>query len=570
MKMIFARIARSAAGLIGAAVLLAGLAASPAAAQEGPPPPPSAAASLDEELSEPEAPPERSRRGGRPGRVRSHVTPYIEVNAGFAADLANDDVVTYAGAAAGVTARVETRRVTAQASYRYDRRIALEGELPDSDAHSGVAMVHAEAAPGVSLDAGAMATRSGGAGRPVPLAPTIPAVEVYSAYAGPTLNTRVGELTVGAAYRLGYVHIDDDDGLSGETGGSRFDDSIAHNATASIGMGPGGSLPFGWTVGGSYVRESFGEFENRFQAAYIRGDIVLPVGPTLALTAGVGYEDIEASQQDVLRDENGVPILVNGRLVADPNAPRLSAFDRSGIIYDGGIIWRPSPRTELQARAGRRYGGTTFAGSLRHRFNPHFGMNASVYDSVGTTGTAIVNAVSQLPANFEVGRNPLTGGFEGCVFGADPGTGICFDQALQALSGASYRSRGGNLVFSGGRGPWNFGFGGGYSHRRYFQPVSGDLSSLDPRSDQSFALNAGFGRRLSRYSGFALDASAGWFDSDRTAFDPIFSTGVTGSYYRSFLIERLQFHSALGFYHSDGGFIDSNVLSGLVGLRYSF
>ncbi|HEX9931752.1 MAG TPA: hypothetical protein VGB08_02810, partial [Allosphingosinicella sp.] len=432
---------------------------------------------------------------------------------------------------------------------------------------SGVAMVHVAAAPGVSLDAGAMAARSGGPGRFGPLSNRDASAQVFSAYAGPTVNTQVGPLSVGAAYRLGYARVDDND-LSGAAGDD-FGESVVHNATASVGMGPG-RLPVGWTVGGGYVREESGEFENRFEAAYVRGDIVVPVGPTLALTAGVGYENISSSQQDVLRDASGNPILVGGRFVADPTRPRLSGFDTSGLIYDGGIIWWPSPRTELQARAGRRYGGTTVTGSLRHQLPRGFGLGASVYDSVGTTGTTVISALDELPDDFQVNRNPLTGAFDGCVFGRDPGTGICFDQALQSLSGGSFRARGGNIVLSGNRGPWDFNLGAGYSTRRYRALISGDLGSIEPRTDQSFVVNAGVSRRLGRYSSISIDAVTSWYDSDLPAFDSVYSTGVTAGYFRSFYIPGLQFHAGLGIFHTDADPIDSTVASILVGLRYTF
>jgi hypothetical protein len=549
------------AGAVAAALFAA---AGTAGAQPGP----SAPQGSDELAGETRAPEQRRR-----ARPRLEIRPYVEVNAGVSAELSgggDEDVLTYSSVAAGVDGRMETRRVTAQASYRYDRTIELSGDAGDSDSHSGVAMVHVEAAPGVSVDAGALAARTGGPGRTVGLTPRDATAQVYSAYVGPTVSAQMGPLSVGAAYRLGYVAVDDDD-LAGDPFGDRLDESIAHNATASIGMGPGnGRFPFGWTVGAGYVRSESGDLDSVFEAAYIRGDVVVPLSPTLAVTAGVGYENIDASQSDVLRDANGVPILIGGRLVADPNRPRLTGFDSDGLIYDAGFIWRPGPRTELQARAGRRYGGTTVIGSLRHQFPRGLGLNASVYDSVGTSSTEIVSTIDDLPSNFQTNRNPLTGAFDGCVFGQDPGTGICFDQALQSLGSSAFRARGANVVLSGGRGPWTFGAGAGYSNRRYTALVSGDLGSLDPRTDHSFNLNAGFGRRLSRYSGLSLDATASWYDSDRALFEPVFSSGVTGSYYRSLMFERLQFHAALGLFYTDTGPVDSTVASGLVGLRYTF
>ena len=136
-------------------------------------------------------------------------------------------------------------------------------------------------------------------------------------------------------------------------------------------MAPG-RLPFGWTVGAGYAREdSGGRFDSRFEGIYVRGDVVVPVGPTLAVTAGVGYEDIQASQRDLLRDATGVPVLDARRRPIAGSRPRRACSPTTidGVMYDAGVIWRPSPRTELQARAGHRYGGTTFTGSLDHQFN---------------------------------------------------------------------------------------------------------------------------------------------------------------------------------------------------------
>ena len=189
------------------------------------------------------------------------------------------------------TGAFETRRVTAQMSYRYERHIEYDGNVPDRDIHSGIAMVNAQVVPGaLSLDAGALATRTAGEGRALGVSPRDQAVNVYAGYAGPTLSTHAGPVAVNAAYRLGYVKIDDDR-IAG-TLDDEFDSSTAHSATASVGMAPG-RLPFGWTVGAGYAREdSGGRFDQRFEGRYARADVVVPVSATLAVTAGVGYEDI--------------------------------------------------------------------------------------------------------------------------------------------------------------------------------------------------------------------------------------------------------------------------------------
>ena len=550
--------------LAGGAFVLVLLAAAPASAQSGTP-----TLSYGESATEDDAPVSTRRERRRPS---AEVHPYVEANAGVSADLSggDDEVLTYTSVAAGVDARVATRRVTVQASYRYERRFEIEGDLPDNEVHSGVAGVHAAVAPGVSLDAAALATRTGGAGEPTALSQQVPTAQLYSVVGGPTVNAHAGPVAIGAAYRIGYVRVEQGDELAGAPLADGYE-AVGHNATASIGMAPG-RAPIGWTVGAGYTRsDESGDFENRFEAAYVRGDVVLPVGPTLALTAGVGYERTDASQIDVLRNSAGVPILVDGRPVPDPTGRRVDALDRSGIFYDGGFIWRPTPRTELQARAGHRHGGITVVGSLTHRFRRGYGLSASVYDSVGTFGTSVMGDLARLPREFGVNRNPQTGAIEGCVFGTDPGTGICFDQALQGLSNRTFRSRGGTLAFSGGRGPWSFGLGGGYAHRRYYELESGNFDSLTPQSDESYYFNARIDRRSGRFSGLGLNVTVGSHSGAGIDASGGLSTGVGTSYYWS-LIHGLQIRAALGLTYTNGLLLDEDALiaSALLGLRYTF
>ena len=543
------------------------LAAATAQAQTSPPPsgvsydPPPAA-------EEQAAPAQAAAPRSRAARRRSEIRPYLEVSQVVSADFNGGDTLTYTSVAAGVDGRIETRRVRVQASYRYERNIEWEGDLGDQDVHSGLAQLNAEVVPGLlNFDAGALATRTGGEGRALGVSDRDSSVEVYSAYAGPTLSTQVGPVSVNASYRLGYVAVDDDS-LTGQS--DDYDSSVAHSATASVGMAPG-RLPFGWTVGAGYVRsDSSGEFDDEFEGAYVRGDVVVPVSPTLAITAGVGYENIQASQNDIARDAGGLPIIgPDGRPIADPSRPRLLTYDLDGVIYDAGIIWRPSPRTELQARAGHRYGGTTVVGSLSHQFNESYGVSAVVYDSVETFGNLLVNDLRTLPTDFDVNRDPITGDFR-CVFGGQGGRGVCLDRSLQSIRGGSFRLRGASLLFSGSRGLWSFGAGAGYAQRRYNRPDGAEFATFAGGEDESLSLYASAGRRLSRTSEINFDAYASWFDSDLVGSNQIFSTGATASYSRRLLLDRLEFLAALGLYHSDDGTLDSTIASGLVGLRYTF
>ena len=541
-----------------------GLAATGASAEELPPaPPPSGVAYA------PPATAETAPRAATP-RLRSEIHPYLEVAQVVSAELDSGDTLTYTSLAAGVDGNIRTRRVTVSIGYRYQRNIEWQGDVGDTDVHSGVAMVNAQIVPGVlAFDAGALATRTGGEGRALGVTDRDASVEVYSAYAGPTLSTHAGPVSVNANYRLGYVAIDDDRPVA--AGREDYDSAVAHSAAASVGMGPG-QLPVGWNVSAGWARtDTESEFDDRAEAAFARGDVVVPVGPTLALTAGVGYERIEASQLDIARDASGVPIIgPDGRPLADPTRPRVLTYDIEGIIYDAGLVWRPSARTELQVRAGHRYGGTTVAATFSHQLSPHTGMSAVVYDSVQTLGNLIVNDLSNLPDDFNVDRDPLTGNLSGCVFGTEPGSGICLGNSLQSINSGTFRLRGASLLVSGNRGLWSWGVGAGYAHRRYRRPTDPAFELLGPEIEQSVTVSGSLSRRLSRTSQMGFDAYASWFDSDLANFDSVFSTGATLSYSRSFLLERLRLLAALGLYHTDDGTLDSTVASGLIGLRYTF
>jgi uncharacterized protein (PEP-CTERM system associated) len=398
--------------------------------------------------------------------------------------------------------------------------------------------------------------------------------DVYSVYAGPDLSSRVGPVNVTASYRFGYVKVDDNNVSSfGTIPGARsdrFDSSVNHSVSASAGMSPG-YLPFGWTVGAGYVREDQDRLDQRFEGKFIRGDLVYPVTPTLAIAGGVGYEKTEASQQDFKRSANGDPIVTpGGNLVADPTRPRLLAYDQSGVIWDAGVIWRPSRRTEVQARFGRRYGGETFTGSFRHEIGSSFAITGSVFDSVDSFGRIIVADLKNMPTNFQVNRNPLNpgvGGIGGCVFGTKAGTGGCLGNALQAVSSTNFRNRGAGVLLSGERGLWSFGLGAGYAQRKYLAPSG---FSLDRVKDESFTIDATLGRDLSRTSGIDFEAYASWYDSDRIGVGSSFGTGVTGSYHRRLFYDRLEANAALGLYTTKSDEFDTSVAQALIGLRYSF
>jgi hypothetical protein len=331
-----------------------------------------------------------------------------------------------------------------------------------------------------------------------------------------------------------------------------------------------GRLPFGWTVGGGYIREDMNRLDARFEGKYVRGDVVVPVSPTLAVTGGVGYEKLQGSQRDFLRDPaTGLPLITpGGNLIADPSAPRLKTVDQDGEMWDVGILWRPSPRTELQARAGWRYGGESFTALLSHKINSHSALNAQIYDGVSSFGRLLLDDLSGLPTKFKAPSHNGFGG-PGCVFGNDPGTGRCFDDALQSISNFNFRNRGATVRYSAGRGPWTMGVGAGYANRKYLAS-DGSFLGLHGVTDQSFSLEGDISRRLTRTSGVDLDAYAAWFDSGLADTDSSFGAGLTGRYYRTIFRDRLQAQISAGLYTSQAGEFDASYGSLLFGLRYTF
>ena len=269
--------------------------------------------------------------------ARTDVQPYIEVQQVLNADLDNGDTLTYTAIALGVDASLTTRRVQAQVSYRYEKRVGWGEDLANDDIHSGIAQVRADVIPGtLQVGAGALATRSrGDAGGPIFGVSNIDDVniaDVYSFYAGPDFTKRIGAVDVAASYRFGWVEVDDHNlrrfpRIPGQIQLDHVNRSINHSASASVGMGVG-ELPFGWTVGGGWVREDVDRLDQDYEAKYVRGDVVVPVSRTLAVTAGVGYETIDSSQQDILRGARrrgalrSAMKLPPGVTIGRPSAPR--------------------------------------------------------------------------------------------------------------------------------------------------------------------------------------------------------------------------------------------------------
>ncbi|WP_404370135.1 hypothetical protein AB5I39_01295 [Sphingomonas sp. MMS24-J45] len=512
---------------------------------------------------------------------RKSISPYIEIGQVVTADLKNNDVLTYSTVAAGVSASVETQRAQVQVSYRYERRFSYSKRVGDDDVHSGLARASVTVAPGLTLEGGAIATRvrsdiRGAA--PGNLAGSVDNIsQVYSAYAGPNFASHVGPVGVAASYRYGFTKVEAP-GVTGVPAGSpkldAFDTSQSHVVNVSAGVKAGTVLPVGVNVSAGYEHGTAGQLDQKYESKVARGDLVLPVLPTLALTAGAGYEKIKVTQRDPLTDVNGVPVTdARGRFVTNPASPQRIAYETDGIIYDGGVIWRPSSRTTLQARAGRRYGGMTYTGSFSYAASRALGIQVGVYDSVDTFGRQLRNGIANLPTSFIEQRDAFGQQFSGCTFG-NPGApgggsaGGCLNGVFQSISTAAYRARGIDAVIAAKRGALNFGVGGGYAQRRFSAPV-GTGFSINGVTDESYYGQAFVGAAIDNNSGVNGNVFVNYYNSGIANAAGVFSTGATGLYYHNF--GRISTTASAGIYSfSQRGTDDQLSAQGQVGVRYQF
>lgn len=514
-------------------------------------------------------------------RQRVEVQPYIEVNQAVLAQLSPDsDVVTYTQLAAGVDASVQGRNNGGSVSLRYERNIGYGDAAVDSNTVTGVARGYTSIVPQVlTLEAGALAARTqvenGGGAR-------LNAIEgadddresrVYSAYVGPNLSTRVGDADVSANYRFGYTRVEAPDTFAVAPGGQpvdAFDDSTTHSANARIGLRPDTVLPVGVGIGGGGYQEDIGNLDQRVRDMYARADVAVPVSRTMQVVGGVGYEDVEVSSRDAVIDPvTGLPRLgSDGRYVTDGSAPRRIAFDTDGLIWDVGVVWRPSSRTALEAHYGRRYDSDTYYGSFAYAPTSRSAINLSVYDGISGFGGAVGNALAALPTTFEANRNAVSGDLNGCVSSLQGGN--CFGGALASIRSSVFRSRGGVLTYSQTVGRYNAGIGLGYDRRTFIAAPGTVLAAADGLAEESYNASIFLDGKIGNNAGFTVNAYGAYLTSDFT--DQSATALGTSASYRQQLYMGLSARAAvsLDYLDSDVAGEDIKTASALVGLRYDF
>lgn len=511
-------------------------------------------------------------------RAEKYVAPYIELGQVLTADLTYDDVLTYSEVAAGIDAGISTRSAQGQLSYRYERDIGWGKHLDDSDYHQGLARAAVGVAPGVSIEGGALAVRSRTDIRSAAPAASQPngdnLSQVYAVYAGPTIGTHVGVVGVSGSYRFGYTKVDSPNYVPLGADQPRldlFDSATSNTAQASLNLAAGDVLPVGITVSGGWDREDAHQLDQRYEGKFARADLLFPVSRTLALEAGAGYEKITIGQRDALLDADGNPVTdANGRFVTDKSSPRRIAYRTDGVIYDGGVLWRPSPRTQLEAHVGRRYGGTSYAGSLTWQATPSVGARVVVYDDVETFARQLRNGIDGLPTSFLTAGNVFGNAFGGCTFGTSGDhPGGCLNDVFQSISSSGYRARGVDAVVVASHGPVQTGFGVGYARRHFYAPDTNANFTIAGVDDQSFYAQYFYNRALDSRSSIGANLYADYYESGIRGAAGVYSTGATGTYNRRF--GRLDTTASLGLFAYDSKDIDKDITAqALISARYNF
>ena len=512
---------------------------------------------------------------GNGGGTATFVQPYIEVNQVLTAELTpGDDVLTFTQIAAGVDTTIAGRNSVASVSVRYERNIGY-GDAVDSDAISGIARGSLAIVPrAVTFEAGALASRTridGGSGvTPNPLVAEDQTSDIYSLYAGPTVATRAGIFDVNASAFVGYNRIEVNDAIVTDEGEPLdvFDESVTYAGQVRVGTQPGNGLPIGIGVGAGGFQEDVDTLDQRVRDVYVRADVTVPLTDSLAVVGGVGYENVEVSSRDALRDAEGDPVIGDdGRFVTDTSAPRRIAFDVDGFIWDVGVQWNPSRRTSLTATVGRRYASTTYFGSFNYVPDSRRAVSINVYDGLTGFGGALTNQLAGLDADFEATRNALTGDFTGLVTGDDGASGLGL---LGSTRGSAFRGRGGNISYQRTIGRLNAAVIAGYDRRTFIGAEGTVFEELDGARDESYYLVGTVGSQLGQSGAISASAYANWFSSQADNSD-LTAYGASAAYNRN-LTSRLIARAAVAVDYFDSDFSDQDfaAASALVGLRYNF
>jgi hypothetical protein len=451
------------------------------------------------------------------------------------------DDVTYTEVSGNLTAQIKNRRIVASGSYRLSYRIPEYGKVDKTLNQDGVMRLQANVIEEwVTADAGVIITRArvapGGAAPQTNSANAKNLTQTYSTFFQPTIAHHFGDLGFSGTYRYAYTKNEGtQQGLGADPLNNRFDSSVDQQVTATAGMHRG-ELPFDWTATLEYSAENATDLAKHTRSLTATDEVVQPLTDAVALVASGGYEHIKISQRRPLVNPfTGTPIRdSNGRFIVDPTSPRLLTYDMKGMIGDAGIIWKPSRRTRLEARAGHRYGGLTVTGLFEWKPSDRSGMTFQVTDRIETYGQGVSGGLAASPVQLDLSQSSdPTDSYQNCLFGKGAGTGRCIGGSLGQASASNYRERAASIIFNHRMRRWTFSASAGYSRRSYID-TPGTVFSLDGVVDQLFFGELSMGGILTRQSGVSFSFRANYFKNGQVGVSDVQSGSFSANYYRSF------------------------------------
>lgn len=453
-----------------------------------------------------------------------------------------EDDTTYTEISGNLTGRISNRRIVASASYRLSYRIPEMGNIQKNVNQDGLLRLQAQVIDEwLTLETGAIVTRSrvdaSGAAPQFNFGNPQNLTQTYSAFMQPTIAHQIGDVGLGLSYRYAYTQNESSQNNAGATGplNDRFDSSKAQQVTLNLGMDPG-SLPFGWKVSSEYRHENTTNLAEHFRSLNLIGEVRVPLANSpIALVASAGYEQTKTSEREALVDPiTGIPVLgKGGRFVVDPASPRVLTYDISGMVANAGVIWKPSQRTRMEVRAGRRYGDASFTGLIEMRPSERSGLTLIVSDRVESFGQGVSNGLAGTSPTIDVTHLDPSSSYQDCLFGKTAGTGQCIGGALGQASASAYRERAANIIVTRTMRTWTFSGSMGYSRRNYIDNPNAPVS-LAGVVDESLFGNITLVRPLSRESGLSFSFSGNLFKNGQVGASDVMSGSFSTSYYRTF------------------------------------
>jgi hypothetical protein len=283
----------------------------------------------------------------------------------------------------------------------------------------------------------------------------------------------------------------------------------------------------------------------------------------------VGYEQVQVSSRDALRDSTGAVVRdARGRIVTDMASPRGIAYSTQGLIWDAGVLWRPSPRTHLEAHVGQRYGQIGGYGFFTYQPDARSSVNLMVYEGITGFGGALTNSLANLPTQFTTMRDAISGNLSACV--ASSAGGGCLGNALGSVNSTVYRGRGVSLSYQVEQGRLRAGVGMGYDRRQYIAAPDTALGAINGVVDQYYWISTFVGYRTTRHSSLEGMLSAYNYQSGLSSTGSLKAVRA-GGVYQYDVTQHLRANASIAV---DGitrpSLDDLWSATGSVGMRYSF